>query len=162
MVGGLACAGTLGEHGYVGGCPLELGLDEADEDVPGILEPALPDASLRIAGALLRVLSAAHERARAFEAAYRGKVGADAASLSLHSQREQGDTADEATLGELVDLNDAYEKKFGFRFVVFVAGRPKREILEVLRTRIANTREEELETGCRELVAIARDRWTRT
>jgi 2-oxo-4-hydroxy-4-carboxy--5-ureidoimidazoline (OHCU) decarboxylase len=46
--------------------------------------------------------------------------------------------------------------------VVFVAGRPKREILEVLHARIGNAREEELETACRELVAIARDRWTRT
>jgi 2-oxo-4-hydroxy-4-carboxy--5-ureidoimidazoline (OHCU) decarboxylase len=45
---------------------------------------------------------------------------------------------------------------------VFVAGRLKAEILEVLRARIANTREQELDTGCHELVAIARDRWTRT
>jgi 2-oxo-4-hydroxy-4-carboxy--5-ureidoimidazoline (OHCU) decarboxylase len=58
--------------------------------------------------------------------------------------------------------NRVYEEKFGFRFVVFVAGRPKREILEVLSARIGNTREEELEAGLRELVAIARDRWTRT
>ena len=55
-----------------------------------------------------------------------------------------------------------YEKKFGFRFVVFVDRRPKDEILDVLRERIARTREEELDTGCRELVAIARDRWIRT
>jgi hypothetical protein len=27
---------------------------------------------------------------------------------------------------------------------------------------MARSREEELDTGCRELVAIARDRWTRT
>jgi 2-oxo-4-hydroxy-4-carboxy--5-ureidoimidazoline (OHCU) decarboxylase len=32
----------------------------------------------------------------------------------------------------------------------------------VLSDRIGNTREEELDTGLRELVAIARDRWTRT
>jgi 2-oxo-4-hydroxy-4-carboxy--5-ureidoimidazoline (OHCU) decarboxylase len=43
-----------------------------------------------------------------------------------------------------------------------VAGRTKREVLDVLRTRIGRTRDEELETGCRELVAIARDRWIRT
>ena len=59
-------------------------------------------------------------------------------------------------------LNQVYEEKFGFRFVVFVDGRPKAEILEVLRERLARTREEELETGVRELVAIAKDRWTRT
>jgi 2-oxo-4-hydroxy-4-carboxy-5-ureidoimidazoline decarboxylase len=64
-----------------------------------------------------------------------------------------------AIVTELAYLNQVYEEKFGFRFVVFVAGRSREEILEVLRDRIANTREEELETGMRELVAIAQDRW---
>jgi 2-oxo-4-hydroxy-4-carboxy-5-ureidoimidazoline decarboxylase len=85
-----------------------------------------------------------------------------ARTLSARSAEEQGASGDPAILSELAYLNQIYQEKFGFRFVVFVAGRPKREILEVLRTRIANTREEELETGCRELVAIAKDRWTRT
>jgi 2-oxo-4-hydroxy-4-carboxy--5-ureidoimidazoline (OHCU) decarboxylase len=83
-------------------------------------------------------------------------------TLSARSAEEQGASGDPAVLSELAYLNQIYQEKFGFRFVVFVAGRPKREILEVLRDRIANTREEELDTGCRELVAIARDRWTRT
>jgi 2-oxo-4-hydroxy-4-carboxy--5-ureidoimidazoline (OHCU) decarboxylase len=82
--------------------------------------------------------------------------------LSATSAAEQGTDADPAVLSELSYLNQVYEEKFGFRFVVFVAGRQKREILEKLRARIARTREEELDTGCRELVAIARDRWTRT
>jgi 2-oxo-4-hydroxy-4-carboxy--5-ureidoimidazoline (OHCU) decarboxylase len=82
--------------------------------------------------------------------------------LSARSAEEQGTDTDPAVLSDLAYLNQVYEEKFGFRFVVFVAGRPNTEILEVLRGRIANTREEELDTGCRELVAIARDRWTRT
>jgi 2-oxo-4-hydroxy-4-carboxy--5-ureidoimidazoline (OHCU) decarboxylase len=82
--------------------------------------------------------------------------------LSARSAAEQGTQADPAVLTELAYLNQVYEEKFGFRFVVFVAGRSKREVLEVLRERIAGTREEELDTGCGELVAIARDRWTRT
>ena len=82
--------------------------------------------------------------------------------LSARSAAEQGDDSDPVVLSDLAYLNQVYEEKFGFRFVVFVNGRPKAEILEVLRGRIANWREEELETGCRELVAIARDRWTRT
>ena len=85
-----------------------------------------------------------------------------ARGLSARSAEEQGTEADPAVLSDLAYLNQVYEEKFGFRFVVFVAGRPKREILEVLRERIGHTREEELDTGCRELVAIARDRWTRT
>ena len=85
-----------------------------------------------------------------------------ARKLSSRSATEQGADADPAVLAELSYLNQVYEEKFGFRFVVFVDGRPKGEILEVLRERIARTREEELDTGCRELVAIARDRWIRT
>jgi 2-oxo-4-hydroxy-4-carboxy--5-ureidoimidazoline (OHCU) decarboxylase len=82
--------------------------------------------------------------------------------LSAHSAEEQGTDTEPAVLSDLAYLNQVYEEKFGFRFVVFVAGRSNAEILEALRGRIANTREEELDTGCRELVAIARDRWTRT
>ena len=82
--------------------------------------------------------------------------------LSERSVAEQGSDADPVVLTELAYLNQVYEEKFGFRFVVFVNARPKAEILEVLRARIANTQEDELDTGCRELVAIARDRWIRT
>ena len=82
--------------------------------------------------------------------------------LSDRSAAEQGSDANPAVLSELAYLNQVYEEKFGFRFVVFVAGRSKMQILEVLRERIASSRDEELETGCRELVAIAKDRWTRT
>ena len=62
-------------------------------------------------------------------------------------------------LTELAYLNQVYEEKFGFRFVVFVNGRQKTELLEVLRGRLERTREEELQTALGELVAIARDRW---
>jgi 2-oxo-4-hydroxy-4-carboxy--5-ureidoimidazoline (OHCU) decarboxylase len=89
------------------------------------------------------------------------RIGADPASLSLHSRREQGDAADETTLRELADLNDAYEQKFGFRFVVFVAGRSKQEIVPVLRARLANTRAAELATGIDEFLAISQDRLER-
>jgi 2-oxo-4-hydroxy-4-carboxy--5-ureidoimidazoline (OHCU) decarboxylase len=82
--------------------------------------------------------------------------------LSAHSLEEQGEDADPVVLSELAYQNQVYEEKFGFRFVVFVNRRPKAEILDVLRERLARTREEELDTAVRELVAIARDRWTRT
>jgi 2-oxo-4-hydroxy-4-carboxy--5-ureidoimidazoline (OHCU) decarboxylase len=89
------------------------------------------------------------------------RIGADSATLSLHSRREQGDEADEATLRELEELNDAYEEKFGFRFVVFVAGRSKQEIVPVLRARLANMRDAELRTGLDEFLAISLDRLER-
>ncbi len=62
-----------------------------------------------------------------------------AKGLSGRSAAEQGTDAEPAVLTELAYLNQVYEEKFGFRFVVFVAGRPKREILEVLRGRLART-----------------------
>ncbi|HWO79818.1 2-oxo-4-hydroxy-4-carboxy-5-ureidoimidazoline decarboxylase [Gaiella sp.] len=81
--------------------------------------------------------------------------------LSRHSAAEQGADIDPAVLAELHRLNADYEARHGFRFVVFVNRRPKTEILEVLRERIDNPTELELETALDELVSIARDRWVR-
>jgi 2-oxo-4-hydroxy-4-carboxy--5-ureidoimidazoline (OHCU) decarboxylase len=86
------------------------------------------------------------------------RIGADPASLSALSRREQGDGADVATLQELASLNDEYERKFGFRFVVFVAGRSKRDIVPVMRERLRRSRDEELAAGIEEFLAIANDR----
>jgi 2-oxo-4-hydroxy-4-carboxy--5-ureidoimidazoline (OHCU) decarboxylase len=82
-----------------------------------------------------------------------------ARNLSDRSASEQGRGGHPAVLTQLAYLNQVYEEKFGFRFVVFVDGRTKSEILEVLQGRLERTREEELEAGLHELVAIARDRW---
>jgi 2-oxo-4-hydroxy-4-carboxy--5-ureidoimidazoline (OHCU) decarboxylase len=65
-------------------------------------------------------------------------------------------------LTELAYLNQVYEEKFGFRFVVFVNRRPMVEILQVLKERLERTRAEELDTAVEELVAIAEDRWRRS
>ena len=89
------------------------------------------------------------------------RIGADPASLSALSRREQGGGADLASLRELASLNDEYERKFGFRFVVFVGGRSKPDIVPVFRERLKRTREDELATGIDEFLAITRDRLTR-
>ncbi|HEV8460899.1 MAG TPA: 2-oxo-4-hydroxy-4-carboxy-5-ureidoimidazoline decarboxylase [Gaiellaceae bacterium] len=78
---------------------------------------------------------------------------------SARSAREQGTDDDPAVLAELAELNTAYEAKFGFRFVVFVNGRPRREIVPILRERLQRSREEELSTAVDELVQIAINRW---
>ena len=62
-------------------------------------------------------------------------------------------------LAELARLNEAYERRFGFGFVVFVNGRTRAELVPVLRERLERERADELETGLRELCAIARARW---
>jgi 2-oxo-4-hydroxy-4-carboxy--5-ureidoimidazoline (OHCU) decarboxylase len=82
-----------------------------------------------------------------------------AKGLSARSAQEQGPDHDAVIETELAYLNQVYEEKFGFRFVVFVNGRAKVAILDILRERLQRTREEELETAMDELVAIARDRW---
>ena len=87
-------------------------------------------------------------------------IGAQASSP--RSAREQGTDDDPAVLAELSELNSAYEEKFGFRFVVFVNRRPRREIVPILRERLERTRAEELRTGVDELVQIAVDRWLST
>ena len=78
---------------------------------------------------------------------------------SERSRREQGSDDDPAVLAELAELNAEYEARFGFRFVVFVNGRPRREIVPVLRERMQRTRGEELQTAVDELVQIAISRW---
>jgi 2-oxo-4-hydroxy-4-carboxy--5-ureidoimidazoline (OHCU) decarboxylase len=82
--------------------------------------------------------------------------------LSDRSAAEQGSDDDPSVLAELAELNAAYEERFGFRFVVFVNRRPRREILPILRQRLEQGRDEELATGVDELVQIAIDRWQRT
>jgi 2-oxo-4-hydroxy-4-carboxy--5-ureidoimidazoline (OHCU) decarboxylase len=76
--------------------------------------------------------------------------------------RGLSDDEKKAVPPELAELNDRYEEKFGFRFVVFVNRRPKSEIVPILRDRLERSREDELETGVDELVQIAVDRWRRS
>ena len=110
------------------------------------------DAALDLVGELPE-----NELVEALEA--HPQIGAK--NLSERSAREQGPGADAAIETELAYLNQVYEETFGFRFVVFVNRRPKSEIADALRARLERTRDEELETAVRELVAIARDRWER-
>jgi len=82
--------------------------------------------------------------------------------LSARSAAEQGADDDPRVLAELAELNRVYEERFGFRFVVFVNRRARREIVPILRARLERTPGEELETGVDELVQIAIDRWSRS
>jgi 2-oxo-4-hydroxy-4-carboxy--5-ureidoimidazoline (OHCU) decarboxylase len=120
------------------------------QDPESIVRSARAELALMTDGERIAVLNA-HPR-----------IGADLASLSAASASEQGGVADPATGRELAAMNDEYERRFGFRFVVFVAGRSKAEIVPLLRERLGRTREDELATGIDEFLAIARDRLERT
>lgn len=80
--------------------------------------------------------------------------------IGERSPEQHGD--DPAVLTELAELNREYEERFGFRFVVFVNGRSRAEIVPELRERLQNTREQELDTGLDALVSIAEDRWRKS
>jgi OHCU decarboxylase len=85
---------------------------------------------------------------------------------SEQSYREQGYEREQAldqaevarTYERLRDLNQQYEERFGFRFVVFVNGRSKAEIAEVLADRLGGEPEDELRTALHDMLEIARDR----
>jgi 2-oxo-4-hydroxy-4-carboxy--5-ureidoimidazoline (OHCU) decarboxylase len=91
------------------------------------------------------------------------RIGADPAVVSPMSHAEQGYDADAPTAEpwiaeELEALNDAYERIFGFRFVIFVAGRPRSTIVPILETALREDRVAELRRGLDDVVFIAADR----
>lgn len=104
------------------------------------------------------------------------RLGADPAGVRARSElsyREQGydrpasegegvqPAEDEGLAAELARLNDAYEDRFGFRFVVFVAGRTRAELLPELRAALLAARAAEIRRALGDVVAIARDRYQR-
>ena len=87
------------------------------------------------------------------------RIGEDPERLSTRSLKEQGvDRLPADQIPELGRLNAEYERRFGFRFVVFVNRRSKADVVKVLQARLRRTREEELQEGLRAIVAIAEDR----
>jgi OHCU decarboxylase len=94
------------------------------------------------------------------------RIGADPASVSELSRREQGyedepPGAQAWVANELAALNEAYEARFGFRFVVFVAGRPRADIIPILERALHADRDEELRRALDDVVFIARERYDR-
>ncbi|HEX8966367.1 MAG TPA: 2-oxo-4-hydroxy-4-carboxy-5-ureidoimidazoline decarboxylase [Chloroflexota bacterium] len=94
------------------------------------------------------------------------RIGADPASLSPMSLREQGYLADrgaeepgpESLRERLARLNRAYERRFGFRFVIFVNRRSRAEVAAILEARLTRGRDEELRRCLTDFFLIARDR----
>lgn len=87
------------------------------------------------------------------------RLGAPRHALSARAAREQGhDGADPVTPVTLAALNDAYEARFGFRYCVFVAGRPISALVPALEAALARDRAAELERAVDAVVDIARAR----
>lgn len=89
------------------------------------------------------------------------RIGASPSSVSATSYREQGYDRDSGTAelqARLDRLNEQYEARFGFRFVVFVNGRSRSSIADVMEERLAGSREQELDRALNDVFAIARHR----
>ena len=92
------------------------------------------------------------------------RIGERPDQVSAASFKEQGyhgDTTPPEVFLRLASLNDEYEQKLGFRFVVFVNRRPKEAIVPLLEARLRGSRDEERRTALREILAIAADRLKR-
>ena len=99
------------------------------------------------------------------------RLGAPPGSVSALSFVEQGyerDAAEVAAAAERVRLadhlerlNDAYEARFGFRYCVFVAGRPREALLPGMEAALAADRDDEIARALDAVVDIAADRYTR-
>jgi 2-oxo-4-hydroxy-4-carboxy--5-ureidoimidazoline (OHCU) decarboxylase len=89
------------------------------------------------------------------------RIGAAPSSMSAMSFKEQGYDRDSGTaeLQHRLDrLNDEYERRFGFRFVIFVDGRSRSEIADLMPERLTARREAEKDRALRDVIAIARSR----
>ncbi len=96
------------------------------------------------------------------------RLGAPPGSVSALSFVEQGydrDAADEAAeaerarvAGELERLNAAYEERFGFRYCVFVAGRPRAALIPDFVAALERSRDDERHRALDAVVDIAIDR----
>jgi 2-oxo-4-hydroxy-4-carboxy-5-ureidoimidazoline decarboxylase len=88
------------------------------------------------------------------------KIGDLEALKKKFAGDEQGSVkqASEATLLELKKLNDEYEKKNGFIFIVCATGKSADEMLAILKTRIKNDRKAELSNAAEEQAKIMRIR----
>ncbi len=88
------------------------------------------------------------------------RLGAAPAAVSDLSRAEQAAGAsDAAVAAELDRLNGEYEARFGFRYCVFVAGRPRAALLPGFRAALAADREREIRRALDAVIDIARARY---
>jgi 2-oxo-4-hydroxy-4-carboxy-5-ureidoimidazoline decarboxylase len=97
------------------------------------------------------------------------RLGAPPGSVSALSFREQGYDAEAADAAaeaerervgaELARLNEAYERRFGFRYCVFVAGRPRVALVPGMEAALAADRDAELHRALDAVIDIAADRY---
>lgn len=76
-------------------------------------------------------------------------------SQSWSNQEQSGvANAQEQTLADLATLNEEYEQKFGYIYIVCATGKSSDEMLAILKSRIGNQSDEELRIAAAEQVKI--------
>lgn len=84
---------------------------------------------------------------------------AAAKRLTAESTAEQAsaglDALTDAERARFTELNDAYQSKFGFPFIIAVKGLDKVQILAAFEQRITNERDTEFATACAQVERIA-------
>jgi 2-oxo-4-hydroxy-4-carboxy--5-ureidoimidazoline (OHCU) decarboxylase len=100
--------------------------------------------------------AAAGAEAAAVAAAAGAEAAAAGAEAAAADDRERAGIAD-----ELDRLNAAYEARLGFRYCVFVAGRPRAALLPEFRAALDADRDSEIARALDAVVDIAEDRYRR-
>ena len=86
------------------------------------------------------------------------KIGERKAAVDVSKQAQEWSGQEQAgvndagslTLSELERLNQEYETRFGFIYIVCATGKSSDELLEILKSRINNAAEDELVVAARE------------
>jgi len=95
------------------------------------------------------------------------RLGVTPGAMSSMSRREQAAgedtvTADDGRLArELDNLNRDYEARFGFRYCVWVAGRPRSALIPEMAAALDGERDAELQRAIDAVIDIAADRLRR-
>jgi 2-oxo-4-hydroxy-4-carboxy-5-ureidoimidazoline decarboxylase len=87
-----------------------------------------------------------------------GSAGS-AAHPAAHPADGAVDAERDRVARELARLNDAYEARFGFRYCVFVAGRPRAALLPAMEVALEADRRTELHRALDAVIDIAVDRF---
>lgn len=149
----VAAYGGIYEHSpWVAEAVYDVGVGEAD--TPAALASRMAAVVDDASEAAKRALLQAHPELA-------GKL-AVAGALTADSAAEQAgaglDRCTAAEFAEFTRLNEAYTTRFGFPFIIAVAGLDRQAILEAFRTRADNSLEKEFETALQQVHRIARFR----
>jgi 2-oxo-4-hydroxy-4-carboxy-5-ureidoimidazoline decarboxylase len=157
---------TLAELSTASQATFVQALDGIYEHSPWVAErawSARPFATLEALSAALSAAVAAADRGTQLalirahpELVGRAAVGGELTELSRQEQEGVGlDRCSPEEFVRLTSLNQAYQAKFGFPFIIAVAGHTRASIIEALERRLHNSADEEFRESLRQIERIA-------